>query len=70
MNDLKKDFSFAFKKAESVILCPIYKAGENLNIKLDYYKFANLIAKKSNVDVFIVNNQYEIAKFLKNYLKP
>ena len=36
LNDLKKDFSFAFKKAESVILCPIYKAGENLNIKLDY----------------------------------
>ena len=70
LNDLKKDFSSAFKKAQSVILCPIYKAGENLSIKLDYYKFANLIAKKSNVDVFIVNNQCEIAKFLKNYLKP
>ena len=36
---------------------------------LDYYKFANQIAKKSNVDVFIVKNQYEIAKFLKNHLK-
>ena len=70
LNDLKKDFSSAFKKAESVILCPIYKAGENLSIKLDHYKFANLIAKKSKVDVFMVNNQYEIAKFLKNYLKP
>ena len=70
LNDLKKDFSSAFKKAKSVVLCPIYKAGENLSIKLDYYKFANLIAKKSKVDVFMVNNQYEIAKFLKNYLKP
>ena len=36
----------------------------------DYYKFANQIAKKSNVEVFIVNNQFEIAKFLKNHLKP
>ena len=69
MNDLKKDFCSAFKKAETVILCPIYKAGENLSINLDYYKFANQIAKKSNVDVFIVKNQYEIAKFLKNHLK-
>ena len=31
LNDLKKDFSSAFKKADSVILCPIYKAGENLS---------------------------------------
>ena len=69
LNDLKKDFCSAFKKAETVILCPIYKAGENLSINLDYYKFANQIAKKSNVDVFIVKNQYEIAKFLKNHLK-
>tara|TARA_Y100000816_G_C26105452_1_gene587279 strand:- start:1009 stop:2409 length:1401 start_codon:yes stop_codon:yes gene_type:complete len=70
LNDLKKDFCSAFKKVESVILCPVYKAGENLSIKLDYYKFANQIAKKSNVEVFIVNNQFEIAKFLKNHLKP
>ena len=70
LNDLKKDFCSAFKKVDSVILCPIYKAGENFSIKLDYYKFASLIAKKSSVDVFIVNNQYEIAKFLKNHLKP
>ena len=48
----------------------MYKAGENLSIKIDYNKFANQIAKKSNVEVFMVNNQYELAKFLKNHLKP
>ena len=39
-----------------------------IKLNLNYYKFADQIAKKSKVQVFIVNNQYELAKFLKNYL--
>ncbi len=70
LNDLKQDFCSAFKRVKSVILCPIYKAGENLSIKIDYNKLANQIAKKSNVEVFMVNNQYDLSKFLKNHLKP
>ena len=66
--DLKKEFCLSFKKADSVILCPIYKAGENLKINLNYDKLAEQIAKKSKVQVFMVNNQYELAKFLKKYL--
>ena len=31
LKDLKKEFSFAFKKADTVILCPIYAAGEKLS---------------------------------------
>ena len=58
----------SFNKANCVVLCPVYKAGENLKLNLNYYKFADQIAKKSKVQVFIVNNQYELAKFLKNYL--
>ena len=68
LNDLKKEFCLSFKKADSVILCPIYKAGENLKINLNYDKLAEQIAKKSKVQVFMVNNQYELAKFLKKYL--
>ena len=68
LNDLKKEFCLSFKKADSVILCPIYKAGENLKINLNYDKLAGQIAKKSKVQVFMVNNQYELAKFLKKYL--
>ena len=68
LNDLKNEFCSSFKKAESVILCPIYKAGENLKINLNYDKFAEEIAKKSKVQVFLVNNQFELAKFLKKYL--
>ncbi len=68
LNDLKKDFCSSFKKANSVILCPIYKAGESIKLKLNYYSFAKQIAKQSKVQVFFVNNQYELAKFLKLYL--
>ena len=70
MNDLKKDFCLSFKKASSVILCPVYKAGENIKLDLNYNKFSEQISKKSKVQVFLVNNQYELAKFLKQYLKP
>ena len=69
MNDLKKEFCSSFKKAKSVILCPIYKAGENLKLNINYYKFANQITKKSKVQVFFANNQNELANFLKKYLK-
>ena len=37
---------------------------------LNYYKFSEQIAKKSELQVFLVNNQYELAKFLKRYLNP
>ncbi len=70
LNDLKKDFCLSFKKASSVILCPVYKAGENMKLNLNYYKFSEQIAKKSKVQVFLVNNQYELAKFLKRHLNP
>ena len=65
LNDLKKEFCLSFKKANSVILCPIYKAGENIKLNLDYYNFANQIAKKSKVKVFLIKNQYQLAKYLK-----
>ena len=69
LNDLKNAFCSSFNKVNSVILCPVYKAGENLKLNLDYHKFAEQIAKKSHVQVFLVNNQVELAKFLKQVLK-
>ena len=68
MNDLKNEFCLSFKKASYVILCPVYKAGENLKLNLNYNKFAEQIAKKSKVQVFFVKNQNELAKFLKQFL--
>ncbi len=68
LNDLKNEFCYSFKKANSVILCPVFKAGENLKLNLNYYNFAKQIIKKSKVQVFLINNQIDLAKFLKNFL--
>ena len=68
LNDLKNEFSASFKKVDSVILCPIYKAGENLKLNLNYNEFAKQIIKQSKVRVFFVNSQNQLAKFLKNFL--
>jgi len=66
LKDLRKQFSFAFKKADIVILCPVYTAGEKIKLGFNYHKFAKEIIKNSKVKLFLVKNNYELAKFLKN----
>ena len=66
LKDLKKEFSLSFKKADTVILCPVYAAGEKIKLGFDYNSFAKDIIKKSKVKLFMVNNQYELAKLIKN----
>ena len=65
LSDLRKDFSLAFKNADEVILCPIYAAGEKIKLSFNYQNFAKEINKNSNVKVFMVENQFQIAKFIK-----
>ena len=66
LKDLRKEFSFAFKKANTVILCPVYTAGEKIQLGFDYLNFAKDIIKNSKVKLFIVNDNYQLAKFLKS----
>ena len=66
LKDLRKEFSFAFKKANTVILCPVYTAGEKIQLGFNYLNFAKDIIKNSNVKLFIVNDNYQLAKFLKS----
>ena len=66
LKDLRKEFSFAFKEADTVILCPIYTAGEKIKLGFNYLSFAKEIMKNSKVKLFLVNSNYELAKFLKN----
>ena len=61
-----KEFSESFKQADTVILCPVYAAGEKIKLGFNYYNFAKEIIKKSKVKLFMVNNQYQLAKFIKN----
>ena len=65
LNALKKRFTKCFKYSDQVILCPIHKAGENLKLKFQYYNFAKDIIKNSKVDLIMINNERELAKFAK-----
>ena len=65
LKDLKKEFSFAFKNADIVILCPIYTAGEKIKLGFNYIKFAKEIIKNSKVKLFLVNDNYQLARFIK-----
>ena len=68
LKDLKKEFSLSFKKADTVILCPIYAAGEKIKLGFDYNNFAKDIIKNSKVKLFMINDKYELAKLTKNII--
>ena len=63
---MKKEFSQSFKKADSVILCPVYSAGEKLKLGFNYINFAKDIIRNSKVKVYLVDDQYQLAKFVKS----
>ena len=66
LRDLKKEFCLSFKKADSVILCPVYAAGEKKKLGFNYNLFAKEIIKYSKVKLFLVKDQYQIAKLIKS----
>ena len=43
LKDLRKEFSLSFKKANSVVLCPVYSAGEKLKLGFNYFNYAKEI---------------------------
>ena len=65
LRNLKKEFSLSFKKANKVILCPVYAAGEKLKLGFNYLNFAKEIAKNSRVNVFLIKNEFQLAKYVK-----
>ena len=65
INNLKKEFSLSFKNANSVILCPVYAAGEKLKLGFNYLNFAKTIIKNSKVSVFLVKDEIQLAKYVK-----
>ena len=65
LKDLKNEFSFAFKDADTVILCPIYAAGEKIKLGFNYLNFAKQLIKNSKVKLFLVKDNIQLAKFFK-----
>ena len=62
---LKKEFASSFKSSDTVILCPVYSAGEKIKYNFNQHNFSKLISKKSKIQVVNVANQQE----LKNYIR-
>ena len=65
LNDLKSEFTKCFNKADEVILCPIFTAGENIKLKFDYESFAKEISHQSKVQIYLVKDKNNLAKFIK-----
>ena len=63
---LKSEFSKCFKKSNIVLLCPIYRAGENIKLGFSYISFAKLIAKNSQVKLVMLKSETDLKKIIKN----
>jgi UDP-N-acetylmuramate--alanine ligase len=66
LQDLKKEFTYSFKDADKVILFPIYAAGEKIKLGFSYLNFAKEIIKNSKVKLFLVEDKFQLAKYIKN----
>ena len=66
LKDLKKEFTYAFKDADKLILFPIYTAGEKIKLGFSYLNFAKEIIKNSKVQLLLVDDKFQLAKYIKN----
>jgi UDP-N-acetylmuramate--alanine ligase len=65
LKNLHEEFSKSFKKADIVILCPIYKAGEKIKLGFSYNNFAKKIIKNSKVKLILIKNNSDLIKYVK-----
>ena len=66
LKDLKKEFTYAFKDADKVILFPVYTAGEKIKLGFSYLNFAKKVIKNSKVKLFLIDDKFQLAKYIKN----
>ena len=65
LKSLYHEFSKSFKKSDIVVLCPIYKAGENIDLGFSYSNFAKRLAKNSKVRLIMIQNEKDLLNFTK-----
>ena len=65
VKNLHEEFSKSFIKADIVVLCPIYRAGENIELGFTYENFAKKIIKNSKVKLIQIKNNNDLIKFTK-----
>ncbi len=65
LNNLSQEFSFSFNNANTVILCPVYSAGEKIKLNINYINFAKKIIENSKVNVLLVKNEFQLANYIR-----
>jgi len=68
INHLKKEFASSFKSGDEVVLCPVFAAGEKIDINFNQHNFSKMISKFSKIQVVNINNQNELKKYFKKNL--
>ena len=65
LKNLSKEFTECFAKADTVVLCPIFKAGENINLGFSYLTFAKRLASNSRVKLIMIQNENDLFNFVR-----
>ena len=65
VKNLHEEFSRSFVKADTVVLCPIYKAGENINLGFSYLTFAKRLASNSRVKLIMIQTENDLFNFVR-----
>ena len=68
VKSLKNEFALSFRLCNTVVLCPIYAAGEKIKYNFNQTNFSKLIASKSKIQVINIKNQEELKNYFKNNL--
>ena len=50
-------------------MCPIFTAGEKIKLGFEYYNFAKELANNSKVELFLVKDKKNLAKFVKQNIQ-
>ena len=65
LKNLSKEFTECFAKADTVVLCPIFKAGENINLGFSYLTFAKRLASNSKVKLIMIQTENDLFNFVR-----
>ena len=65
LNYLKKEFTKCFRNSDYLVLCPVFKAGENIKINFNYENFAKEVIKNSKVNLITINDEKDILNYVK-----
>ena len=68
VKSLKNEFASSFKYSDTVVLCPVYSAGEKIKYNFNQDNFSKLISRKSKIQVINIQNQKELKIYFKKNL--